>query len=91
MKPDVEFENFVLHVPGKRTAPLENEITITPFHKQRCPKENHMMNKAMFEEKWSGNLLQMHHWLILGSVALSMGLAYKLLRKRAAGIWGHGD
>jgi len=45
----------------------------------------------LFEEKWSGNLLQMHHWLILGSVALSMGLAYKLLRKRAAGIWGHGD
>ncbi|MEW6659371.1 MAG: VTT domain-containing protein [Thermodesulfobacteriota bacterium] len=37
-------------------------------------------------EKWSGDLLQMHHWLILGGVGLSVGLAYKILRKKAAGI-----
>ncbi|MHB8066533.1 MAG: DedA family protein [Desulfobaccales bacterium] len=35
-------------------------------------------------EKWSGGLLQTHHWLIIGGVALSVGLAYKLWRKRAA-------
>lgn len=35
-------------------------------------------------ERWNGDLLRLHHWLILGGVALSLGLAYKLLRKRAA-------
>jgi hypothetical protein len=38
---------------GKRIAPLGNEITKTPIHEKRFPKENRMMNKAIFEENWS--------------------------------------